>query len=331
MQRGMALHRHPDPLLQSIETPLRASFYPLGFRLDIETNDPRVLDCARSSFAAFKEEEFLAPALHMRLIRVPDGTSTPPWPAPSHRSWGDIFTVVSGPDNFLAANLPRREAMGFFSPALLDDTECFREPFLECPTYVLLVRHYVTPFHAACVVRDGAGICLCGPAGAGKSSLAYGCLRAGYQLLANDAVYLPRSETKPLLRGNPSRLTFPQSARELFPELDRAPVVTRRGGELFLSASMDSFFPGRAVTQAEVGAVVFLDRGAAPALKEVPPGEAHTLLFEELALDDDQTMAAHDLALRRLVQKGAYRLSYTTLRQGLEQLDRLRLPERTPG
>lgn len=335
MQRTMAAHRHPDPLLLSMVTPLRASFYPLGFRLEIETNDARVLECASSSFAAFtqeqEQEQSPAPPLQMRLVCAPGGTSAPPWPAPTHRLWGDLFTVISGPDNFLAANLERRKAMGFFSPAMLDDIEYFREPFLECPTYVLLARHYVTPFHAACVVRGGAAICLCGPAGAGKSSLAYFCVRSGYQLLANDAVYLLRSETRPLLRGNPSRFTFPPSARELFPELAGLPAAARRDGEASLSVATAHFFPARAVTQAEVGAVVFLNRGAALALKEIPAGEAHKLLFEELSLDDDRTIAAHDLALQRLVQKGAYRLSYTTLQEGMEQLDRLPLRQRTQG
>ncbi len=335
-----------DPLLRSLELTHRASFYPLGFRLEIETNDPRVLECAESSYgifgkghevgAGFKPAPASAPppavALRMRLVRAPEASAVPPWPAPAYRAWGDLFAIVCGPENFLTADLARREAVGFFSPAMLDDREFFRWTFLDCATYVLLVWHHFTPIHAACVVRDGRGICLCGPAGVGKTSLAYACLRAGYQLLADDAVYLLRCESQPQLRGNPSRLHFPVSARKLFPELNRLPVAIRRDGHEFLALRTEEGLAGTAVLQAEIGAVVFLERSPEPAspsaLEMASPDEALGLLLEAPRIDNQQTREEHEQALHRLVRTGAYRLRYSTLEQALQHLNSLVLLER---
>lgn len=333
----MSASRHRDPLLLSLETPLHAVFYPLGFRLEIETNDRRVLESVESSFHIFSRngpppaEAPAGASLHMRLVCVPAEASGPPWPAAAYRAWGDLFAVVCGPENFLVADLARRRVMGFFSPAMLEDREFFRWTFPDCATYVLLVRHWLTPVHAACVVRDGQGICLCGPAGAGKTSLAYACARAGYGLLTEDVVYLHRFENPMSFRGNPTRLHFRVSARELFPELHQVPITMRRERHEYLAVRVEQWLPGRVVTQADPGALVFLDRGptAAASLEPVPASEAQWLLYEDLRRDEERMMEAHQQMLQRLVQTGAYRLHYLTLDQALEQLDRLPLSKGT--
>ncbi len=329
----MSAHRHADPLLRRLEAPLRAVFYPFGFRLEIESNDRRVLECAESSFGIFRRDEFSVPPLRLRLMRAPDAAACPPWPAPAYRAWGDLFAVVCGPDNFLTADLDRRQAFGFFSPAMLEDREFFRWTFLDCATYTLLGRHHLTPIHAAGVAREGFGICLCGPAGAGKTSLAYCCARAGDALLADDVVHILRSGGAPQLRGNPSRLHFAVSARELFPELQDAPVTIRRDGGEFLALPAEQLLPGRVATQAEPGALVFLQRSAEPveaALEPILPSEALKLLTANLPMvDEERTMAQHYAVLERLARDGAYRLRYSTLEEARRQLDLLPLPERT--
>lgn len=328
----MARQVHPDPLLREIDTPLRSVLYPLGFAVEIATNDQRVLECAQASFGIFPSVAGAPVSLRMRLLGVPGGSSGPPWPNPAYRSWRHLFTVVCGPDNFLSADLAGREAMGCFSPAMLDDAEFFRWTFLDCVTYVAIQRHYMTPIHAACVVRDGHGICLSAPAGTGKSSLAYRCAEAGYKLLGDDGVWLLRSGPRLQLRGNPSRLHFPVSARDLLPGLRKVPVGIRRDGHEFLAVPAADFFPSQLVIEAEPGPVVFLERrpDAAPAIERIPADEAHRLLFEPIPLlDDEETMAEHARVIRRLVEDGAYRLRYSLLDQALRQLDGIPLLQRT--
>ena len=317
---------------------MRAVFRPQGFRLEVETNDRRILESVESSFRIFSQAKSLAgvpteeASLHMRLMCAPSDPSGPPWAPAAYRAWEHLFAVVCGPDNFMVADLDRRRVMVFFSPAMLEDREFFRWTFPDCATYVLLVHHWLTPVHASCVVRDGYGICLSGPAGAGKTSLAYACARAGYRLLTEDVVYLNRSENSAALLGNPTHLHFLVSARELFPELKQAQVTMSRDRQECLAVRTEEWLPGRAVTEAKPGMVVFLERsdGAAPVLETVPAAEARRLLFEALVrLDDEQTMVAHGQALRRFVEAGAYRLRYSSWDQALEQLDSLPLPNRT--
>jgi hypothetical protein len=329
----MSEHRHPDPLLRTLDAPLRAVFHPLGFPLELETNDPRVLDCAESSFGAFREADFHFAPVRLRFLKAPDSAARPPWPAAAYRAWGSLFAIVCGPQNFVSGDLDRGEAMGFFSPAMLDDSEFFRWTFLDCVTYMVLERHHVTAIHAACVVRNGIGICLCGPAGAGKTSLAYSCVRSGYQILAEDVVFLNRSGRAPALCGNAARLHFPLSARELFPELVQVPIGIRHDGEEFIVLVTAQKFPGRTVTSAEPGPIVFLDRmpdSQREALIEpVSSSEANRLLIYNLPLvDEPDLMSQHYSAIERLTRNGAYHLRYSTLAQAHQQLDTLAVVQR---
>lgn len=327
----MAENQHPDPLLLNLEAPLRAICYPLGFSAEVTTNDERVLETCEQSFAVFRAGFPGHPPLRLRLVRDPAGRNEPPWPAVSYRYWGNLFSIVCGRDNFLVVDMERREAMGYFSPAMLDDREFFRWTFLDCAVYMLLQKHHVSTIHAACVVRDASAVCFCGPPGAGKSSLAYRCLCAGFSLLADDAVYLLRSPAEMQLLGNPSRLHFPVSARRLFPELERIPVGIRRDGDEFLAVSPASL-GARVTTEAAPGAIVFLDRrpDAFPAIQEVSDDEALRLLFDPLPLlGDAAEMEMHRQAIERLVAGRAYRLSYRSVAQAVEQLDRLPWPLRS--
>ena len=46
-------------------------------------------------------------------------------------------------------------SLSVIGSGILDDREHFREIYLEAFTYMTLQRHWITPVHAACVVRDG--------------------------------------------------------------------------------------------------------------------------------------------------------------------------------
>ena len=48
----------------------------------------------------------------------------------------------------------------------------------------------VLRLHGTCVARDGAGVLLLGPPGAGKSDLAFRLLARGFQLVADDQVLI---------------------------------------------------------------------------------------------------------------------------------------------
>jgi hypothetical protein len=319
-----------DPLLRRLGTPLRAVYYPLGFPLEIETNDPRVLTHADASFGIFRQRSPQDPPLRLRVLCDPAATAGPPWPAHSYRASRDLFTVVSGPENFLVCDLQSREATGFFSPALLEDRDHFCTDFMESFVYMTIQRHWATPVHAACVVRDGVAICLAGDSNAGKSTLAYDCAKSGYELLSDNSVWLLNATEKRTLLGNPSRLRLRLPARDFFPELRALPVSTQANGDEYLAVPAQEMLAGHIVVEAQPGPFVFLDRRttpAAPALEPVPLEEAHARLFRDRnpAIDEPHVLRETERVIGESIRAGAYSMRYTTLEQALACLEEIPL------
>jgi hypothetical protein len=319
-----------NPLLRGLATPLRGVYYPLGFPLEVESNDARVLAHATATFGIFREGAEQDPPMRIKVVCDPNGTAGPPWPAHSFRGFGDVYTVVGGAENFMVCDLERRQATAFFSPAFLQDRDYFCTTFLEGFVYMTIQRHWATPMHAACVVRDGCGICLAGDSTAGKSTLAYYCAKSGYGLLADNGVWLLNATENRSLLGNPSRLRLRLTARDLFPEVRGLPVSRRANGEDFLAVPIEQMLPRRWVTRAEPGPIVFLDRRTAPTptvLEPVSPEEAFRRVFfdRSLTVDEPHVIRASERTIREAVRGGAYSMRYTSLEQALECLNQIPL------
>jgi hypothetical protein len=318
-----------DPLLRGVETSLCAVYYPLGFPLEIETNDARVLARAQESFDIFRAPPSSRippfdpaatspfPAMHLRAVCDPRATAAPPWPAHSYRASRDLFTLVSSPENFLIGDLERRQATGFFSPALLEDSDYFCTDFLESFAYMTIQRHWATPIHAACVVRNGVGICLAGNSTSGKSTLGYFCAKAGAALLADNSVwFLNQGENRRLL-GNPARVRLRVESRQFFPELNSLPVSQRADGGDFVAVR-----PGNFATEATPGPIVFLERGGSPALIPIPAEEARRRLFLDRnpRIDEPHVMRECERVIGEAANAGAYTMRYATLEQAWQLL-----------
>ena len=286
----------------------------------VESNDPRVLDCARSSFGNFPAVRSREKPVHLRLLLDPLIDSGPPWPKTWHRGGADLFLVACA-GNIAVADLKKKYVLGFFSPAMLNHTEFFRRTFVSL-AYWTMYRHYFTPVHAACVLRQGRGLCLCGRGRSGKTSLAYYCARRGYAVLAEDLVCLTR-DLKPRLRGNASHFHFAAEARELFPELVQWPLTPGHDGQECLVVSSANLGIKTFVGECSPGAVVFLRRGQKPGLQHVPAREAFELLLADIPLDGPRAMKAHRRAITRLVRCGAYRMGYRTLDEAWELLEQV--------
>jgi len=323
--------------LRRLGTPLRAVYHPLGFPLEVETNDARVLAHAAASFGVFREGRPQGPPMQMRVICDPHAKAQPPWPAHSFRASGDLFTLVGGPENFLICDLQRRQATAFLAPALLEDRDYFCTDFLESFVYMTIQRHWATPIHAACVVRDGQGICLAGNSTSGKSTLAYFCAKSGYALLSDNSVWLRNARENRNLLGNPSRLHLRVQARELFPELGGLPASRHANGQEFLAVPIAEMLPERLAIEAQPGPFVFLDRCAAtahPSLEPFSIEEAHRRLVADRNpnIDEPHVMRETERVIGEAVGAGAYSMRYATLQQALECLDQIPLiaSERNP-
>lgn len=316
-----------DPLLRGLDTPLRATYYPLGFPMEVQTNDPWVLAHLDGVFGIFPEAPPQDPPMRIRIACDPVGTEGPPWPRVVTRAYRDFFGVVGGGENYMMCDVARREGLAFFSPALLEDRDRVCTDFIEPFAYMVIQRHWATPVHASCVVRDGVGICMAGGSMSGKSTLAYFCAKSGYQLLSDNAIWLLNKGGDGNLRGNPARPRLRLPACELFPELRSLPVSRRPDGSEIIVPT-EEMLRGRLTTIARLGPVVFLDRQSvegASSIGHVAPEEAHRRLFADRnpRIDEPLVMQECERVIREAVRDGAYAMRYTTLDQALECLDRI--------
>src|SRR5262249_42856450 len=132
-------------------------------------------------------------------------------------------------------------AAAFLTPGLIADRLTAQVCFLECLGVYLVSPGRPGALHAAGVVPHGrfalpagpaAGAVhqarcalLPGPDGAGKSTLAYACLRAGFGLLAEDIVFAAEPGDAGEVFGNARHLHLLPDAVRLFPELADTPCV----------------------------------------------------------------------------------------------------------
>jgi len=185
---------------------------------------------------------------------------------------------------------------------------------LECLFYVLVVHQSHTPVHCATVAVNGCGALICGPSGAGKTTLAYACAKAGMQIVSDDVVHLQMDPAcrKLTLWGNPWTLRLLPDAVQIFPELVGTEVKQRGDREEYLEVDVSLHFPGRASVSCLPAALIFLKRddGVKNQIRPMEKELALRCLGQDVVLDEEPVIARHQKVLQELVAAGAYELSY---------------------
>lgn len=215
--------------------PLRdGGIYPvLGIPFAYRSNSPTVLSIVEETLGHWRT---LAPTLVASL--TPRRVALLVHPAPSqteerlepftYRFHSDIMIAASG-ENLFTAHYRTGEALASVTPELVAHDLHFRYNVVESVALAMTMTLDRTAIHAAGVVRNGRTVLLLGRSRAGKSTLCYACLRAGFQLLAEDVVYVALRPTQRLWGGS-GRLHLLPDAPRLFPELaSLAPQVQANG------------------------------------------------------------------------------------------------------
>jgi hypothetical protein len=149
--------------------------------------------------------------------------------APLRISADDESLLLTAADAAGRARRTDMTAIARLAPVLLADADRLRA-VLDALVLFLLTALDRQPVHAAAIARDGAALVLAGPGGIGKSTLAYAALRAGLDVLCDDAVYVELAGTfRVWTLGRPIHLA-PETAR-WFPELAGRPAVLRANGK----------------------------------------------------------------------------------------------------
>jgi hypothetical protein len=316
----MACEKPQDSLLSNMELPLRGTFYPLGYAVEISTNDLSVLDAANETFGHQGLSRTSAPLKVGIGVTEGDGYECPP--EPTRRQYNHLYSLVGNADNQALLDLKRCVAFAWLTKAAVDNRLYFRYNFLEKAVYLLLGSSVVTDLHAACVSKNGKGILLCGDSGAGKSTLSYACARAGWTYTSDDTSYLINDSAVPRVIGHAHRMRFRPTAKALFPELEDRELTPRLEGKPSIEVP-SSEFPGLVTaSEVDVHSIVYLNRrpSGSGRLVSLPEGTATQRTCNEL-YSAGEIRAKHEKILEVLSNVPTYELQYCSLDDAIHQLD----------
>ena len=307
--------------LRVAPAPLVGWFGLFAERLEVRTNEPRILAAAEASFGRFEVPGSGEPL----VLRVVVGDPAPnPAEAPpealdarslTHETAGHLLSIGLGAAGHAVVDVASGFGTATISTSLAARPGLVRYAFLEAMALAMLTggRGYV-PVHASCVVRDGIGVVLQAPAGTGKSTLALACARRGWGLLAEDVVFArpvdgPGGDGALELWGMPWTQRLLPDAPRFFPELFDSAVRLQANGELKLELDLDEHSPGAATPRAAAGPVVLLarDSGGPTRAEWLAPADDPAGV-EVLWPWEGGWTAAHDRVAARLLDHGVLRL-----------------------
>ncbi len=308
MPDSMSAIWRDGPLQSATSLTLEAEYFPMGYRLRVATNSRQVHAIASriwSRYSCLSAE----PPVRLNIIVTPADGALPP-PAPTFRNREHLFSLVADSGNFATADL--RSGSGFAYLADNMSGDYLRYQFLEPLAYTLIAAPYLAYTHASCVAFGGRGVLLCGDSGAGKTCLAFACARKGWTFLSGDATGIVRGRDDHQVLGRPFEIRFRETARQLFPELERYPRSIRPNGKDDIE--IDPRGLGlKCAPEGRANQVVFLERSPQPilAVAEVfPPDEALRQLEPAICFGDEFSRRQQLKTLEELVTLPVYRLRY---------------------
>ena len=253
----------PDPVLSAFELPLRQTFYPYGFPLELETNSAEVIAAAAEGWGAFHQAFDQAPVRFCLGVTEGSGDAVPPESVV--RSREHMMSIVSDPENFVICDFNRGFAFGWVTENTAADHPLLRYRFLTAGGSTLIHQRAFSVLHGALVVRHGIGVMLAGNSMAGKSTLAYACARQGWTYVSDDAAFLVLGRHDRYVVGDPYSIRFRPDAPELFPELADHLMTIRPNGKVAIEV-LTRDLPLETAAGCNVEHVVYLNRAPAAGL-----------------------------------------------------------------
>jgi hypothetical protein len=310
-----------DPLRCEFPLPLQKRYYPLGFPLDLFSNSELIVAAADASWAEWKQAFDRPPAV-LRIGVEPGSQPRSPL-APLYRGYRNLLSMHGGPEEFAVCDLAQAFGFAWLTDEIARDAAYVRYFYVEAMGYILLNAAHLAPVHAACVTSGNIGMLLCGDSGAGKSSLAYACARAGWTFVCDDASFLVRDIDAPVVTGNAHLIRLRSSAPALFPEFTGLPVTGRPDGKPTIEIETRKLRSITKACQAKISRVLFLERGTSgnPSLSPFPKEEAFHRWIAMLHYGDDQTRSAQKIALERLLAAEMFEFRYSNLTEAVAFLD----------
>jgi hypothetical protein len=314
------LAKPDDPLLHDIELSLKGTYFPVGFPVRITTNSRDVLDAASESWGMYQQGYAIAP-FDLRFAVQPDGDAAE---APQYRSQGRLFSAVSDRHNHMVFESEHFTGYCFVSEKTAADHLLLRMHFLEAMVYILLAQRYLVPMHAACVANGGSGVLLCGPSTAGKTTLSFGCARAGWTYVSDDCTWLLPDSRDRIAIGKSHIARFRDDAPQLFPELQGYVSRPYPNGKLTVEVPMADLPKIQTSRHCSIDGVVLIDRrSGAASLERADTERVLEKLLSDMPSYGEEVNAMYTRTIQKLAGVPAYRLRYEVLDEAIRLLEEL--------
>ena len=174
-------------------------------------------------------------------------------------------------------------------------------PLFSASLVEILKRHRRYSLHAACVARQGSGLLFAGTSGSGKSTLAVAFAQRGFDILADDTVFLDDTRLRAL--AFPDEIDITDATISMFRELEHLLSQPRRPGRPKRSIRPEALGANSALS-CTPAALVFprIANTARSRLEAMEPADALRELLPNVLLTDPTSSQAHLDALGRLVR-----------------------------
>jgi hypothetical protein len=310
--------RHPH---EGPELALRGLYYPYGFPAEVRTNSAQILSQFGAIWGGFQQRCNTEPIqIYVHVVET-DSMECPP--LPTFRWMQPLLVFAADADNYSVMDPSQNRVQMTISRALEKHQQYLRSFFLEGAAGNHIAKRYAAPVHAGCVALDGRGILLCGDSGAGKSSLAYGCARAGWTFVSDDASFVLTCGDR-MVAGNCYLVRLRPTAAALFPELEGLEITRRGDGKPSVELPTPKQPHMICAQDTRVDYMVFLNRrtggppGLVPYRKDVAWHAARQFVH-----GSKEETAAHYKALERLMAVDVLELRYTDMDWAIERLKTL--------
>lgn len=174
------------------------------------------------------------------------------------------------------------------------------EQLMEATILTALTWTFFIGVHAGCVMRNGHSVLLCGDAGAGKSTLAFGCGLAGWTVVSDNSLYWAEAPHDVLVSPG-------------------TPVKLRGGARVMFGEKADTHM--EIATLAPPGPMVFLERRAGPVAARRKGDEETLLYLAKYGARPDREYAEE--RHRALLAQGAWTLHYEHVEDAIAWLGSL--------